>query len=85
MGHRQPVQHAKLAAAGRELVGPCRVGHGPFGHERDDRVHTRVDPLDPREMRGQDLPSRDVPTTKHAGEIEGTAVTKTVSRAGGRP
>ena len=49
--NRQAVERAQRARRARWLVGFGRIGHRLFGHQRDDRVHPRVDPFDLRQVR----------------------------------
>ena len=47
MRDRQAVQRAQPPPLAASCVGARGVGQRPFGDQRDDGVHRRVDPLDP--------------------------------------
>ena len=50
-GDRQPVQHAKRAAARSGFIGCRGLGGGPLFRQGDDGVELRVDPVDPVQER----------------------------------
>ena len=78
------MQWTKLGAGSGLLVsriGPC-FGH--LGHQRDDCVERRVDPLDSGEVGCEEFPGGDLAATHHSCQICGRSINEVHAIDGNR-
>ena len=68
MGNGKAVQHAEGSAVAERLVSRTRMGEGLVEGAGDDGVALRVERLDPRDVRRDDLPGRHLAAPEHPGE-----------------
>ncbi len=78
------MQHAECAALGGKLVGPRGVRHRALRNQRDDRVHTRIDTFDPRQMRRHHLARGYLFAADLRDQLNGAEITEFVAAARGR-
>ena len=84
MGDGKPVQWSERRTARLVFVGLRGIGHRALGHQRDDRIHARVDSLDPRQMCGHDVARRDLLAPNARGEIDRGQGAELVAGGGSR-